>query len=65
MSIRFKIACINWGHPDAPHALSYVLIGSEMAGEAYHATWCEAVQRVEREVLLGRWTRLAERRGTW
>lgn len=44
--MRIKVACINWGHPDAPHALSYVLdpiLGPR--GEFFHATWAEAMDR--------------------
>jgi hypothetical protein len=45
---RWVVACINWTHPDAPHAMSYLWDGDEMKGEAYHADWSEAMARVER-----------------
>lgn len=44
---RIKVACINWPHPDAPHAMSYLLRDGEVVGEAYHATWDEAMARAD------------------
>ena len=39
MTGRVKVACINWPHPDAPHAASYVLVNGEAVALAYHHTW--------------------------
>lgn len=43
---RWKIACINWGHDDAPHALAYVWDGSEMTFERYFPRWLDAIRFV-------------------
>lgn len=45
---RWKVACINWGHPDAPHATSYLLVRGEAKHIAYHPTWEMAMERVLR-----------------
>ena len=42
---RPVVACINWGHPDAPHAVSYVLAEGSAIGSVYHDTWDQAMQR--------------------
>ena len=40
---RWKVACINWPHDDAPHAATYVLIDGDARMTRYHATWEEAI----------------------
>jgi len=45
---RWKVACINWPHPDAPHAATYVLIDGEACLTRYHATWGEAMLWLDR-----------------
>lgn len=42
---RVKVACINWGHPDAPKGLSYILRDDEMIADWYDNTWEEALAR--------------------
>ena len=42
---RVKVACINWTRPDAPHAVSYVLIDGMARGDTYHPTWEQAMER--------------------
>ena len=42
---RAKVACVNWGHPRAPKAVSYILSGDEMFAERFHDTWADAVER--------------------
>lgn len=43
---RVKVACINWTHPDAPHALVYVLDSAEgIVAERFFDTWAEAITR--------------------
>lgn len=51
--VRIIVACINWTHSDAPHAMSYVLRDGEAVATAYHATWTDAMQRADklREVI--------------
>lgn len=41
--IRWKVACINWTHPDAPHALAYAWDGHEIRAERYFPTWPDAL----------------------
>jgi hypothetical protein len=43
---RWKVACINWSHPDAPHAISYLWDGEEMRTERYWPTWADAMAYV-------------------
>ncbi|TQL46690.1 hypothetical protein FB562_2214 [Homoserinimonas aerilata] len=43
--MRVIVACINWNHPDAPHAVSYVLRDGEAIASVYHDTWAEAMHR--------------------
>lgn len=46
---RWKIACINWSHPDAPHASAYILDPrGSMIASWYFPTWHEAVEFVAR-----------------
>ncbi|WP_232676705.1 hypothetical protein [Nocardioides sp. R-C-SC26] len=45
---RWRVACINWTHPDAPHAVAYLAIdhpdGTKTAEySAYFTTWTEAL----------------------
>jgi hypothetical protein len=40
---RWKVACVNWPFPDAPHALTYVLIDGEACLVRPHATWEDAI----------------------
>lgn len=40
---RWKVACINWPHPDHPHAATYVLVDGEACLTRYHTTWEEAI----------------------
>jgi hypothetical protein len=43
--IRVKVECI-WGLPGASSkAVSYVLVGGGMRGEAFHETWADAMGR--------------------
>lgn len=39
---RLKVACINWSHPGAPHALVYMLKHGEAVGGRFFPTWDEA-----------------------
>lgn len=41
---RWKVACINWTSPDAPHATTYLLIGGSAEVIRYHDTWADAVR---------------------
>ena len=41
--IRWKVACINWGKPDAPHALAYAWDGHEMRAQQFFPTWEQAL----------------------
>ncbi|WP_461169288.1 hypothetical protein [Arthrobacter sp. Z1-15] len=44
MKGRWKVACINWGHPTAPHALAYLMTPSgAFGGGKYFATHAEAI----------------------
>lgn len=43
--MRVGVACINWTHADAPHAMSFVIRDGDLIAEAYHATWAEAMER--------------------
>ncbi len=44
---RIVVACINWPHPDAPHAMTYMLRDGEMIAESFHRTWAEAMVRAD------------------
>lgn len=41
---RWKLACINWTTPDAPHATTYLLVGGSAEVTRYHDTWADAMQ---------------------
>ncbi len=41
---RWKVACINWTSPDAPHATTYLLVEGAAEVTRYHNTWADAVQ---------------------
>jgi hypothetical protein len=43
--VRIKVGCINWGLPEAPKAISYVLVDGEMYNEGFHETWADAMGR--------------------
>ena len=45
---RVKVACINWLHADAPHALVYLWDGEEMGATTYCDTWAEAMTVADR-----------------
>lgn len=53
---RWKVACINWDHATAPHAISYLLVPGAAGEEddmkhiAYHPKWEMAMARVRRMV---------------
>jgi hypothetical protein len=40
---RIRVACINWSHPRAPHAVVYL----EGMFDRYFATWSEAIEWVD------------------
>ena len=40
---RIKVWCINWTHPDAPHAVVGVLRNGELVGDRYFPRWSEAI----------------------
>ena len=40
---RWKVACINWSHPDAPHAAAYLVGPDGMIFDRYFATHAEAI----------------------
>lgn len=40
---RWKVACINWPHRDAPHAVTYLLIDGGAEITRYHDTWEDAI----------------------
>lgn len=46
---RWKIACINWGHDDAPHALVYLLVDGEARAERYFPAWADAIKAAFKE----------------
>lgn len=46
MNGRWKVACINWGFPHAPHAASYFWDGETIRAERYWPTWPEAIAHV-------------------
>ena len=49
MKHRGQVACINWSHPTAPHALAYFRDGFGRAyGAKYFATWADAMAYVTR-----------------
>jgi hypothetical protein len=41
--VRWKAACINWSHPDAPHGMAYAVRDGEIVADWYFATWSEAL----------------------
>jgi hypothetical protein len=41
---RFRVACINWSHAAAPHAVVYL----EGMFDRYFATWAEAIEWADR-----------------
>lgn len=44
--MRVKVACINWTHSGAPHAVTYVMDEKRgMVAESYHDTWTDAMDR--------------------
>lgn len=45
---RVKVWCINWPHPDAPHAAVHVIHKGELGMGAYFATWTEAIDFADR-----------------
>jgi len=44
---RWKIACINWGHPDTVKFMSYVAVDGAAKLAVYHYTHVEAFARVK------------------
>ena len=43
---RWKVACINWNHDNAPHATTYWLAADGVARQIeYHSTWEVAMTR--------------------
>jgi len=44
---RWRVACINWTWPDAPHALTYLLIDGDAHVERFHDSWEDAVAWLE------------------
>lgn len=44
---RWKVACINWTWPTAPHAISYLLIDGSAHVERFHDTWEDAIAWLE------------------
>jgi hypothetical protein len=46
------VSCINWNHPDAPHATSYMLRDGSAVAVSYHPTWAEAMERANRLAVL-------------
>lgn len=44
---RWKIACINWGHPDTVKFMSYVAVDNAAKLTQFHYTHSEAFARVE------------------
>lgn len=45
---RVKVGCINWTHPDVPHAVVYLYDGDDAGATSYHDTWVEAMSRADR-----------------
>jgi hypothetical protein len=43
-----KVACINWGHPDAPHAVAYVLGADGSAYCEVYGSWPAAMDYARR-----------------
>ena len=46
---RWKVACINWGHPTAPHATAYLMGGEGMIFNRYFATHAEAITYADKQ----------------
>jgi len=44
---KWRIACINWSHETAPHAVAYYIEG-ERLHDRYFPTWAEAVSWVDK-----------------
>lgn len=40
---RFRVACINWSHRDAPHAVAYLMRNGEMVADWFFDTHAEAI----------------------
>lgn len=59
LSGRVKVACINWSHPDAPHAMAYVLVDGAAEMTFYCATWAQAMERANN--IAGRIAKAKER----
>ena len=49
LPVRVKVACINWGHPDAPHAMTCTVnAGGEYLVTISHDSWAEAMAQADR-----------------
>lgn len=58
--VRWRLACINWPHPDAPHAATYLNLAGEAVVFHPHDTFADAVTWLdEHRVHLAAWASLA------
>lgn len=47
VALKWRIACINWSHKDAPHGAAYYIDGDRLH-DYYFPTWAEAVAWVDK-----------------
>ena len=40
----WQVACINWNHADAPHAVAYYIDGGAIAFTRYFGAWSDAIE---------------------
>lgn len=45
---RWQVAAVNWGHTDAPHAVSYFLVDGIAEHSQFHDSLAEAFDRLDR-----------------
>ena len=49
LPVRVKVACINWGHPDAPHAMTCTVnAAGEYLLSTSFPTWADAMAFADR-----------------
>jgi hypothetical protein len=44
----WQVACINWSHADAPHAVAYYNDGGTIAFTRYFGEWPDAIEWAQR-----------------
>lgn len=51
---RWRVACINWSHPTAPHATAYLIdINGLLRYGEYFATHAEAITYADKQARRG------------